>query len=239
MLFTPLEQFEVYIIEPLSVNTFGILMPNYFLYTLLIIIISLIVGICYCYRTGFYLTFSALIIELIYKFIASITSRHCGLDGLIFFPLFILTFILVLFMNLFGLLPLGFTLTGQLIIPVVLAVSFNLFFFLNGFERHGIKFLSVFVPSGVPAFLLPLVVLIEIISYLLRSFSLSVRLFANMMAGHTLLYILSSFVVALSDISLILALVPTLLVFAVSFFRNRYCFFTSLCVCCLIIYLCY
>jgi F-type H+-transporting ATPase subunit a len=120
-------------------------------------------------------------------------------------------------MNLFGLLHLGFTLNGQLIIPVVLAVSFNLFFFLNGFERHGIKFLSVFVPSGVPAFLLPLVVLIEIISYLLRSFSLSVRLFANMMAGHTLLYILSSFVVALSDISLILALVPTLLVFAVSF----------------------
>lgn len=217
MLFTPLEQFEVYIIEPLSINTFGILMPNYFLYTLLIIIISLIVGFCYCYRTGFYLTFSVLIIELIYKFIASITSRHCGLDGLVFFPLFILTFVLVLFMNLFGLLPLGFTLTGQLIIPVVLAISFNLFFFLNGFERHGIKFLSVFVPSGVPAFLLPLVVLIEIISYLLRSFSLSVRLFANMMAGHTLLYILSSFVVALSDISLVLALVPTLLVFAVSF----------------------
>jgi len=78
-------------------------------------------------------------------------------------------------------------------------------------------FLRFLVPKGVPAVLLPLVVLIEIISYLLRSFSLSVRLFANMMAGHTLLYILSSFVIALSDVSLVAAFIPLVLVFAVSF----------------------
>jgi len=195
----------------------NILTTNYFVYMLMIVCSINIIGSCYTYQTGFHIAYSDFAVELGYMFIASITSRHCGLEGLMYFPLFVITFIFVLFMNFYGLLPFGFTLTGQLIVPVVLAVSFNLFFFLNGFERHGLKFLMVFVPKGVPAFLLPLVVLIEIISYLLRSFSLSVRLFANMMAGHTLLYILSSFVVSLLKITFLCALIPLLLVFAVSF----------------------
>jgi len=174
-------------------------------------------GFFYSYRTALISGLNNIFVEMIYQFIASITSRHCGLEGLSFFPLFFLTFVFVLSMNVLGLVPFSFTLTGQLIIPVLLALSFNLFFFLNGFERHGLAFLKVFVPKGVPSVLLPLVVVIEIISYLLRSFSLSVRLFANMMAGHTLLYILSSFVIALSDFSLLAAFLPLVLVFAVSF----------------------
>jgi ATP synthase subunit 6 len=220
-MFSPLEQFEIFIINlgsfpPHAPIIYGYL-PNYLLYLLLIAIVLLYFGFSYTYRTALISDLNNIFVEAIYKFIAGITSRHCGLDGLSFFPLFFITFVFVLCMNVLGLVPFSFTLTGQLIIPVVLALTFNLYFFLNGFERHGLTFLKVFVPKGVPALLLPLVVVIEIISYLLRSFSLSVRLFANMMAGHTLLYILSSFVIALSDVSVIAAMVPLILVFAVSF----------------------
>jgi len=217
MLYSPLEQFEVFIIHVGNFPFTFFYFPNYLLYLVIISFVFCCFGFSYAYRTALISNLNNIFVETVYKFIAGITSRHCGLEGLSFFPLFFLTFVFVLSMNVIGLVPFSFTLTGQLIIPVLLALTFNLYFFLNGFERHGINFLKVFVPKGVPPLLLPLVVVIEIISYLLRSFSLSVRLFANMMAGHTLLYILSSFVIALSDISMFAALVPLILVFAVSF----------------------
>jgi len=216
-MYSPLEQFEIFILNIYSLPYINLLVPNYQLYLFFIITLFFTFGLFYSYRTSLISNLNNILIEFIYQFIANITSKHCGFDGLIFFPLFFLTFILILTMNFLGLIPFSFTLTGQLIVPVILALSFNLFFFLYGFELHGLGFLQVFVPKGVPSLLLPLVVVIEIISYLLRSFSLSVRLFANMMAGHTLLYILASFVIALGNFSIAIALVPMLLVFAVSF----------------------
>jgi len=213
----PLEQFEIYNIFNINLFPIPILISNWNVYIIFLIVLLIILSIFFIYNLTLLSYVGHLMLELLYLFMAGLTSRHCNIEGLKFFPLFFLTFLFVLFANIIGLIPLSFTLTSQLILPVILAVSYNLSFFFWGLAFHGFNFFQVFVPRGVPILLLPLVVVIEIISYLLRSFSLSVRLFANMMAGHTLLYILSSFVVALAQISLFLGLVPALLVLGVSF----------------------
>lgn len=111
-----------------------------------------------------------------------------------FTPLFVWTFGCLAFLNLTGLIPYWFTVTGQLSVTFFLALSFNIGFFYWGVYHHGAGFFSLFVPSGAPRPLLPLIVLIEIVSYLIRPLSLSLRLFANMMAGHALVHILLGFV---------------------------------------------
>jgi ATP synthase subunit 6 len=141
-----------------------------------------------------------------------------------------------LFSNIIGLFPFSFTVTSQLAITFALSLSFNLGFFVLGFYIHGIKFLKLFVPSGAPAVLLPLIVVIEIVSYSIRTFSLSIRLFANMMAGHTLLHILSSFSLQLIKYSFFFALVTFTLIMAVYLlefgiaFIQAYVFVILLCI---------
>jgi len=96
-----------------------------------------------------------------------------------------------------GMLPYSFTVTSHIIVTLVLAVVVFIGVTIIGFAKHGIKYLELFVPKGVPIVLLPLIVIIEIISYLSRPVSLSVRLFANMMAGHTMLKVFGGFVISL------------------------------------------
>lgn len=130
-----------------------------------------------------------------------------------FFPVFLLVFLFILFSNLCGLLPFSFTVTAQFAITFALAFSFNLGFIILGFYLHKLSFLKLFVPSDAPLFLIPLLVVIEVVSYLIRTFSLSIRLFANMMAGHTLLHILASFC-----LSLLKSLTFVFIVFVLPFF---------------------
>ena len=113
------------------------------------------------------------------------------------FPYIFTLFILILFGNVLGLLPYSFTYTSHIAVTGFLALSVFIAVTVIGFIKHGFKYLSIFVPSGVPAVLLPLITIIEIISYLSRPVSLSVRLFANMMAGHTMLKVFGGFVVSL------------------------------------------
>ena len=112
--------------------------------------------------------------------------------------LFIFTlFMFVLFCNMVGMIPYSFTVTSHIIVTFMLATLVFVGVTIIGFITHGIKYLELFVPKGVPIVLLPLIVIIEIISYLSRPVSLSVRLFANMMAGHTMLKVFGGFVVSL------------------------------------------
>ena len=106
----------------------------------------------------------------------------------------------VLFCNMLGMLPYSFTVTSHIIVTFALATIIFVGVTIIGFVNHGIKYLKLFIPSGVPLFLLPLIVIIEIISYLSRPVSLSVRLFANMMAGHTMLKVFGGFVISLGII---------------------------------------
>lgn len=119
-----------------------------------------------------------------------------------FTPLFVWTFGWIAWNNVTGLIPFGFTVTAQLVVTLFLALGFNLGFLVWGLWYHRLNFFKLFVPSGAPVLLLPLIVLIEFVSYCIRPVSLALRLFANMMAGHTLMHILISFAAGLPFFSL-------------------------------------
>ena len=138
-----------------------------------------------------------LIAELIYNFISKMISDTAGSKAKPYFPFIFTLFMFVLLCNMIGMLPYSFTVTSHIIVTLVMALFIFIAVTVIGFVKHGLKYLSIFVPKGVPVVLLPLITIIEIISYLSRPVSLSVRLFANMMAGHTMLKVFGSFVISL------------------------------------------
>jgi len=135
--------------------------------------------------------------EMSYTFVAKMISDTAGSNAKPFFPFIFTIFMFVLFCNMVGMLPYSFTVTSHIIVTFALAAFIFIGITIIGFIKHGIKYLELFVPKGVPLVLLPLIVIIEIISYLSRPISLSVRLFANMMAGHTMLKVFGGFVISL------------------------------------------
>lgn len=135
--------------------------------------------------------------EVVYGFIHQTVVDICGPEGKKFFPFIFTLFIFILISNLLGLLPGSFTVTSHLSITLALAMLVFLTVTFVGFARHGVGYLRIFAPDGLPVLLLPLIVVIELISYLMRPISLSVRLFANMIAGHILLKVFAGFVIAL------------------------------------------
>jgi F-type H+-transporting ATPase subunit a len=138
--------------------------------------------------------------EMSYEFVAGMLRDNVGTAGRRYFPFIFTLFMFVLFCNLLGMIPYSFTVTSHIIVTFALAAVVFVGVTIIGFARHGARFLKLFVPSGVPIFLLPLLIVIELISYLIRPVSLSVRLFANMLAGHTMLKVFGGFVVALGII---------------------------------------
>lgn len=135
--------------------------------------------------------------ELSYEFVANMVRANAGSEGMKFFPFIFTLFFYILAMNMLGMFPYAFTVTSHIIVTVALALVVFIGVTVVGIVKNGTKFIGLFVPSGVPVWLLPLLVPIEILSYLVRPFSLSVRLFANMMAGHTMLKVFAGFVLAL------------------------------------------
>ena len=138
-----------------------------------------------------------LVTEMSYTFVAKMISDTAGSGAKSFFPFIFTLFMFVLFSNMLGMLPYSFTVTSHIIVTFALAAFVFVGVTIVGFAKHGFKYLELFVPKGVPIVLLPLIVVIEIISYLSRPVSLSVRLFANMMAGHTMLKVFGGFVISL------------------------------------------
>ena len=138
-----------------------------------------------------------LLAELSYQFIAKMVSDNIGKEGRAYFPLIFSIFMFVLFGNLIGMVPYSFTFTSHIAVTLTMAVAIFIMVTFIAFIKHGFKFFSFFLPAGVPIVLSPLMIVIEVISYFTRPFSLSVRLFANMMAGHTLLKVIGGFVIPL------------------------------------------
>jgi F-type H+-transporting ATPase subunit a len=132
--------------------------------------------------------------EMAYEFVASMLRDSAGSQGMKFFPFVFSLFMFVLVANLLGLFPYFFTVTSQIIVTASLALLVIGTVLVYGFYKNGLGFLKLFVPEGVPGVLLPLVVLIEVVSFLSRPISLSVRLFANMLAGHITLKVFAGFV---------------------------------------------
>ena len=133
--------------------------------------------------------------ESLYEFIANMVRDAAGESGMKFFPLVFSLFMFILICNLIGFIPYTFTVTSHIVVTATLALIVFFTVLIVGFAKNGARFLKLFVPSGVPIAVLPLVVLIEVISFLTRPISHSVRLFANMLAGHILLKVFGGFVV--------------------------------------------
>ena len=138
-----------------------------------------------------------LLAELSYTFVSKMIGDTAGSKARPYFAFIFSLFMFVLFCNMFGMIPYTFTVTSHIIVTFMLAAFIFIGVTIIGFIKHGFGYLKLFVPSGVPAVLLPLIVVIEIISYLSRPISLSVRLFANMMAGHTMMKVFGGFVISL------------------------------------------
>ena len=138
-----------------------------------------------------------LMVEMAYEFVANMVRTTAGHEGMKFFPLVFSLFMFILVANLFGMFPYFFTVTSQIIVTAMMALLVFFTVVIYGFYKNGLKFLKLFVPPGIPIYILPLVVVIEIISFLSRPLSHSLRLWGNMLAGHIVLKVFGGMVVAL------------------------------------------
>ena len=194
----PMHQFEVYRIGPeIKFGEIDISFTNASLFMALSAISILLILFAGSKNRSLVPSKIQLIAEMSYAFIAKMISETAGSKAKPFFPFIFCLFMFVLFCNMIGMLPYSFTVTSHIIVTFVLAAIVFVGVTVIGFIKHGIGYVKIFVPSGVPVLLLPLIIVIEIISYLSRPVSLSVRLFANMMAGHTMLKVFGGFVVSL------------------------------------------
>ncbi len=135
--------------------------------------------------------------EMLYEFVADMVDTNAGHGAQPYLPFVFTLFTFILLGNLLGMIPYSYTFTGQIIVTFALAITVFIGVTIIGIVKHGFGFLRLFVPHGVPPVLLILLVPIELLSYVIRPFTLSIRLFANMLAGHTMLAIFAGFVVAL------------------------------------------
>src|SRR3954447_10263920 len=140
--------------------------------------------------------------EIAYEFVATTVRSTAGSEGMKFFPFVFSIFMFVLTLNVFGLIPYAFTVTSHIVVTAALAFTVFFTVLIYGLMRHGLHFFNLFVPKGVPVYILPLIVFIEVLSFLSRPISHSVRLFANMLAGHIALKVFASFVTLLGGLGI-------------------------------------
>ena len=194
----PIHQFQIHPIIPIHIGGFDVSFTN----SSLFMVATIVVASAFLYLStasrGLIPGRLQSVSEMAYEFVGNMLRDAAGKQGMQFFPLVFSLFMFVLVANLIGLFPYFFTVTSHIIVTFTLAILVIGTVVVYGFAKHGFGFLKLFVPHGVPGYLLPLVVAIEVISFVSRPVSLSVRLFANMLAGHITLKVFSGFVVSLS-----------------------------------------
>ena len=194
---SPLEQFEIKTLIPLNLGGVDVSFTNSSLY--MVVTFVLIVGfvILGMRQRALVPNRFQCAVELSYEFIANLLRDTVGNEGRKYFPFIFTLFMFVLFGNLLGMTPYSFTFTSHIVVTFALAIVIFIGVTTLGFAKHGFHFFSFFLPPGTPLPMWPLLIPIEVISYLSRPISLSVRLFANMLAGHTLLKVIAGFVTLL------------------------------------------
>jgi F-type H+-transporting ATPase subunit a len=194
----PMHQFNVHKIGPeIKINGIDLSFTNASLFMLLSAVFILLFLLFGTKEKKIIPGKIQLISEMLYNFIGKMINDTAGKKAKPYFPFIFSLFTFVLFCNMIGMLPYSFTVTSHIIVTLAFAMFIFIGVTILGFIIHGFKYLKIFVPSGVPMVLLPIIMIIEIISYLSRPISLSVRLFANMMAGHTMLKVFGGFVISL------------------------------------------
>lgn len=214
---SPLEQFDVKRLVPIELFGLNLSISNATVFMFVTVATVLLYTTMATRKAKIVPSRWQLAIEMVYDFVLNIVTENIGSKGYKYFPLLFTTFIFILFANLLGMVPYTFTVTSHLIVTFSLALSIFIGVNIIGFYEHGIKFFSFFLAPGISAGMAPIIVSIEFISHLFKPLSLSIRLFANMMAGHTLLKIMATFAWTMFGLGGILAvagIVPVILLFA-------------------------
>ena len=196
----PLHQFEISNLYEIRLENIDISFTNSALSMIISILVASVIFYLGSGKNPNIPSRLQVLVEMSYDFVANMVRDNVGNGGKIFFPFIFTLFLFILFGNILGMVPYNFTYTSHIIVTFGLAGFIFLAVTLIGIAKHGIGFLKFFVPSGVPYALLPILIPIEVISYFVRPISLSLRLFANMMAGHTMLKVFASFIVLLGFI---------------------------------------
>nr|AIU44694.1 ATP synthase F0 subunit a [Cyanophora paradoxa] len=221
MLSNPIEQFNIIALIPFSIlgPRYTISLSNSSFYMIVTCLSILIVAAGVISFNRIFPDRWQTFVELVYDFLfINLVTEINGKKGRVFFPLIFTLFLFIGLGNLIGMVPFSFTFTSHIVLTLGLSLSFFIGLTIYGIYTHGIKFLSLFIPSGVPIILLPLLFVIEFISYISRGFSLAIRLFANMMAGHALVKILAGFayiMVQIGGIFYLFEIIPIAIITAI------------------------
>jgi F-type H+-transporting ATPase subunit a len=215
----PLYQFEINRLVPIQVGGLDLSFTNSSLF--MVATVAVTTGFLYWSTRGRGLVPSGAqsVSEVLYEFVAKMLRDATGQEGMKFFPLVFSLFLFILVANYFGMYPYWFTVTSHIIVTFCLAMLVILTVVIAGLSKHGLSWFKLFVPEGVPAAVLPFVVVIEAISFLSRPISLSVRLFANMLAGHITLKVFAGFVVSLGSlgaVGILGAILPLIMTVAIT-----------------------
>lgn len=193
----PLHQFEIHTLLPLQIGGIDVSFTNSSLFMALSVLATTV------FLAGGMMSAKQIpgrwqgLVEMTYEFVANLLYENVGSKGCTYFPLVFTIFMFILIGNLLGMIPYSFTYTSHIIVTFGLAMFVFLVVTLIGIIKHRFHFFTLFFPKGAPLFMAPVIIPIEILSYLSRPVSLSVRLFANMMAGHTMLKVFAGFTIAL------------------------------------------
>lgn len=241
-MFSPLEQFDairlITLTSYVSLDPFIVYDVSFFniIVPLLIILIIMFKSI-YMLMDSYKLipNIFQYVYESVITFVIGLIGEQIGKEGYIYFPFIFVLFNFILFSNLLSLVPFGIAITSHIILIMWLSLSICLSIFITGLYIHNIQFLKIFIPE-CPFVLLPLIILIEIFSYIIRAFSLAIRLSANIMAGHTLVFIISSFILNVTKIKFWFFFISFIILLAVLFlelgvaFLQAYVFSVLVCI---------
>jgi F-type H+-transporting ATPase subunit a len=189
----PLEQFKIAPLIPIHIGGLDVSYTNASLFMTIAVVLITALLVLGTKRGALVPGRWQSVAEMSYEFVADMVDTNSGHGAEPFFPFIFTLFMFVLFANFLGLIPYSYTVTSQIVVTFALAATVFVGVTFVGFAKHGLHFFRFFVPEGVPVVLLFLLVPIEMLSYCIRPFTLAIRLFANMLAGHTMLAIFGGF----------------------------------------------
>jgi F-type H+-transporting ATPase subunit a len=208
----PLEQFQIERLIPIHIGGLDVSYTNSALLMTVIVVLVTALLVLGTRKRALVPDRWQSLAEMSYEFVADMIETNVGHGGREFFPFIFTLFMFILFANFLGMIPYSYTVTSQIVVTFALAAVVFIGVTIIGIVRHGFRFLRLFVPQGVPALLLLLLVPIELLSYFIRPFTLAIRLFANMLAGHTMLAIFAGFAASIGLLGILPMGIDVLLV---------------------------
>jgi len=210
---SPLSQFDVICIIPMWIGNNEISITNLASTVIFVIVIGIIL-LWVLYSNTLVPRGWQVFLESLFLFVYRLVYQQLGKDGIMYFPFLFSLFTFILFLNLYSMLPYSFAVTSHFIWTLYFSLSICLGIFFVGILKHKIHFFKLFV-LDVPLFLAPIMIVLEILSYIIRTFSLAIRLSANILAGHTLVHIIADFVVLMANMKFLIVFLPFLLLLAI------------------------